>query len=105
LTLLPSRVIIPAMIESFRDRRTAALFEGRLVKGTPADLLARAQNKLLMIDQARSLDDLRAPPSNRLEALRKDRAGQYSIRVSGKWRICFVWRDGNVEQVEFCDYH
>lgn len=93
------------MIRSFRDKRTAALFEGRQVKGTPADLVARAQNKLLMIDQARTLDDLRVPPSNRLEALRKDRAGQNSIRVSDKWRVCFVWRDGDAEQVEFCDYH
>ena len=92
------------MIRSFRDKRTAALFSGRITKGTPPDLARRAFVKLAMIDEAERLSDLAVPPGNRLEALTGDRAGQYSIRVSGKWRLCFVWRDG-AEDVEFCDYH
>jgi len=93
------------MIKSFHDKRTAALFEGRTLKGMPADVTRRAQIKLVMLDQARSLSDLRFPPANNLEALHRGRAGQHSIRVSGKWRICFVWHDGDAEQVAFCDYH
>lgn len=65
----------------------------------------RARNKLVMLDAAKSLDDLRVPPANRLEALRRDRVGQHSIRVNDKWRICFVWHDGNAAEVAFCDYH
>ncbi len=93
------------MIRGFRDKRTAALFHRTFTKGVPADVAERARDKLLMIDAAKSLDDLRNPPANHLEALRKDRAGQHSIRVSGKWRICFAWRDGDANDVEFCDYH
>ncbi len=61
--------------------------------------------KLALLDAAASLDFLRSPPGNRLEALRGDRAGQHSIRVNDQWRLCFVWRDGDVFEVEFCDYH
>lgn len=93
------------MIQSFRDKRTAAIFSGIVPKGVAADVAKRARTKLLMVHRARRLDDLRVPPGNRLEALRKDRIGQHSIRVSGKWRVCFVWRDGDAENVEFCDYH
>ena len=93
------------MIRSFRDKRTAALYAGKVIKGTPPDLARRALMKLMMIDEAERLGDLLVPPGNQLEALRKDRAGQHSIRVSGKWRICFRWRDGGAEDVEFCDYH
>lgn len=93
------------MIRSFADRRTAALFDGRYIKGIPADVAQRAAIKLRAIDAAADLSFLRAPPGNRLEALRGDRAGQHSIRVNDQWRICFVWRDGDASGVEFCDYH
>jgi toxin HigB-1 len=59
----------------------------------------------MAVDQAQALDDLRSPPANRLEALRGGRAGQYSIRVNDRWRICLVWQDGDAYDVEFLDYH
>ncbi|MDR3435434.1 type II toxin-antitoxin system RelE/ParE family toxin [Telmatospirillum sp.] len=93
------------MIKTFADKRTSAMFLGKTPKGTPADLVARTQRKLAMIDQATQLEDLRVPPSNSLEALKGDRAGQLSIRVNDQWRICFVWQDGDAHDVEFCDYH
>lgn len=61
--------------------------------------------KLGLLEAAATLDFLRSPPGNRLEALKGDRAGQHSIRVNGQWRICFTWRDGDAYDVEFCDYH
>ncbi|QGM45879.1 type II toxin-antitoxin system RelE/ParE family toxin [Methylocystis heyeri] len=93
------------MIRSFRDDATEALFNGRLPKGFPADVLKVARRKLAMVHAAARLDDLRIPPGNRLEALSGDRAGQYSIRVNDRWRICFVWSDAGAENVEFVDYH
>ena len=93
------------MIRSFRDKATAAIFVGVLPKGIPADVAKRVRTKLMMIDVARDLNDLRVPPANHLERLKDDRAGQHSIRVNGKWRLCFVWRNGEAENVEFCDYH
>jgi proteic killer suppression protein len=93
------------MIQSFRDKRTAAVFQGRLPKGFPADLLKVAQRKLAMLDAATMLQDLKAPPNNQLEALKRDRVGQHSIRVNDKWRLCFVWRDGDAHDVEITDYH
>ena len=93
------------MISSFADKRTAAIFLGHNVKGIPGDVAQRARRKLVMLNQARDLKDLRVPPGNRLEALVGDRAGQHSIRVNDQWRICFRWKAGSVEGVEFCDYH
>ena len=93
------------MIESFRDKRTAAVWAGELPKGFPADVANTARRKLRMLDAAMRLDDLRAPPGNRLEALRGDRAGQHSIRVNDQWRVCFVWREGVANEVEVTDYH
>lgn len=93
------------MIESFRGKRTAAVFLGRMPKGFPADIAAVARRKLRMLDAAVQLDDLRVPPGNRLEALSGDRAGQHSIRVNDQWRVCFVWRDGGAHAVEIVDYH
>ena len=92
------------MIRSFKDRRTEALYRD----GTPAAfraIKAVALRKLDMLDAATRLSDLRAPPGNRLEALRGDRRGQHSIRINDQWRICFVWRDGGAEMVEIVDYH
>ena len=64
-----------------------------------------AHRKLDMLDAANQLRDLRSPPGNRLEALKGDRRGQHSIRINNRWRICFVWRNGDAEQVEIVDYH
>ena len=93
------------MIKSFADKRTAAVFAGYVVRGYPPRLQGRARAKLLTIDAAGRLEDLRVPPGNRLEALRGDRRGQYSIRVNERWRICFAWRDGEAWEVEIVDYH
>jgi toxin HigB-1 len=93
------------MITSFADRLTAAIFAGHNVKGVHPDVAYRARRKLIMLNQARDLNDLRVPPGNRLEALAGNRAGQHSIRVNDQWRVCFVWNAGNAESIEFCDYH
>ena len=93
------------VIRSFADKRTAAVFAGHAVRRLPAQMQARARAKLLAIDAAILLDDLRAPPGNRLEALRGDRRGQYSVRINDQWRICFAWREGEAWNVEIVDYH
>jgi proteic killer suppression protein len=92
------------MIRSFRDKRTEALFLGDRVPAFQA-IRAAALRKLDMLDAATDLRDLRSPSGNRLEALMGDRAGQHSIRLNDRWRICFVWRDGGSEDVEIVDYH
>lgn len=93
------------MIASFRDKRTAAVFQGQMPKGFPSAIAPAARRKLRMLDAAARLDDLRAPPGNRLEALAGDRAGQHSIRINDQWRVCFAWADGNAHDVEIVDYH
>jgi proteic killer suppression protein len=93
------------VIRTFADKRSAALFEGRFIKGVPTAVAQRATRKLATVDAAHTLEVLRAVPGNRLELLRGDRTGQYSIRVNEQWRICFRWRDGDAHDVEFCDYH
>ena len=92
------------MILSFLDPDVAAVFSGARVRRF-ANILAVAQRKLQNLDSAVTLDALRAPPGNRLEALKGDRKGQYSIRINDHWRVCFVWHDGGAEQVEIVDYH
>ena len=69
------------------------------------DIQGVARRKLRMLNNARQLNDLRVPPANRLEALKGDRKGQYSIRIYNQWRICFVWSNGNADAVEIIDYH
>lgn len=92
------------MIRSFRCKDTEALFED--IDVPRFRLFERAaRRKLLYLNQARSLNDLRVPPGNRLEALKGDRKGQHSIRINQQWRICFVWRDGEPFDVEIVDYH
>jgi proteic killer suppression protein len=93
------------VIKSFADKRTAALFAGYSVKAVPNQIQSRARAKLLAVDAAKELDDLRVPPGNRLEALHGDRRGQHSIRVNGQWRICFEWREATAWNVEIVDYH
>jgi proteic killer suppression protein len=91
------------VIKSFRDKATRALFKGH-PPNRFRSIAKLAARKLDMLDAAESLSDLRAPPDNRLEALRGRRAGQHSIRINDQWRICFVWADG-AEDVEIVDYH
>jgi len=93
------------MIRSFADKRTENIFNGIRERSFPASLVKRARSKLDRINYAASVTDLRIPPGNRLERLRGDREGQYSIRVSRGWRICFVWRDGDAFEVELVNHY
>ncbi len=93
------------MIVSYRGKRTEKLFHGFRVMALPPDMQRIAMRKLKILHNAVSLNDLRIPPGNRLEALQGDRAGQHSIRINNQWRICFVWNAGNAHQVEIVDYH
>jgi proteic killer suppression protein len=92
-------------IRSFKDRRGPILLDGQCPKGFPSDLVKVARRKLRMIEAAPAVRDLAEPPGNRLERLRGDRAGQWSIRVNDQWRICFVWKDDGAHDVEIVDYH
>ena len=93
------------MIRSFASAETERLFRRESVRRLPPALLRVALRKLMQLDAATPLDDLRVPPRNRLERLAGDRAGQYSIRINDQWRVCFVWRDGDAYRVEITDYH
>ena len=94
------------MIKSFKDQRAQGIFERRDPgKGFPADVIRVARRKLVMLDAAKALEDLRRPPRNRLEALKGDRVGQHSIRINDRLRICFVWTGSDAENVEIVDYH
>lgn len=97
------------MIRSFRDAGTEAIFNRadtkRARKVCPPSLWKVARRKLELLDSAGKLDDLRVPPANRLEALRKERAGQHSIRVNDQYRVCFVWTELGPADVEIGDYH
>jgi proteic killer suppression protein len=92
------------VIKSFRCKDTERLAKGQRVRRFIA-IERVAQRKLAQLNAAATLDFLRAPPGNRLEALRGDRLGQYSIRISDQWRLCFRYEDGNVFDVEIVDYH
>jgi proteic killer suppression protein len=93
------------MIQSFADRETEFIWSGRRSRVFPPDIQATALRKLRLLNQARVLQDLRIPPGNRLEALKGDRTGQYSIRINNQWRICFIWQEGGPSHVEIVDYH
>jgi toxin HigB-1 len=92
-------------IKSWACDDTRRIFEGEWSRRFPRQIQARAQRKLLMLNGALVLDDLRAVPGNRLERLHRDREGQHSIRVNDQYRICFTWRAGDAFQVEMVDYH
>jgi proteic killer suppression protein len=92
------------MIRSFRSRATQRLFEDWDVPSLRA-IERPARRKLLLLHRAKTLADLRSPPGNRLEALKGDRGGQYSIRINDQWRICFRWNEGDADDVEIVDYH
>jgi proteic killer suppression protein len=92
------------MIRSFRSKETARLFADESVpRFRPIERVAR--RKLLYLNAAQTLNDLRSPPGNQLEALKRDRLGQHSIRINDQWRVCFIWRDGDAYDVEIVDYH
>jgi proteic killer suppression protein len=93
------------MITGYADRDTERLFQREPVRRFPAELHRTMRRKLLLLDAAVALDELRVPPGNRLEKLRGDRAGQYSIRVNDQWRVCFRWKDGAAWDVAIVDYH
>jgi len=89
----------------YKDKLSEQLGEGEKIKGYSPDLTAKARRKIEMVKAAAHLDDLRIPPSNHLEKLLGDRAGQYSIRIDGRYRICFEWIEGKATDIEFVDYH
>ncbi len=95
------------MIVSFKDDETELIWKGRFSKKIklPSQLHDIARRKLRMLAAATTIETLRVPPNNRLEALRGNRAGQWSIRINDQWRICFKWKDGNAIEVEITDYH
>ncbi|MCH8989113.1 MAG: type II toxin-antitoxin system RelE/ParE family toxin [Chloroflexi bacterium] len=93
------------MIRSFRDQEAERVFRRERSRRLPPDVQRSVLRKLVILDAADSLEDLRSPPGNRLEQLSGTRAGQYSIRVNDQWRICFRWEDGDVYDVEITDYH
>lgn len=92
------------VIRSFADKHTERVWH-RLRTRWSVDVQRRAWNKLAMLNQAATLEDLRVPPGDRLERFRGDRAGQHSIRINRQWRICFTWTDTGPERVEITDYH
>jgi proteic killer suppression protein len=92
------------MIQSFKCKDTLALFEGKSPRRFRS-IVSVAERKLALLDAAQTLEFLRAPPGNRLEALKGDRKGQHSIRVNDQWRICFVWSAAGPKEVEIVDYH
>ena len=92
-------------IRSIKDQDTRRVWDGGSPKRIPHHLLKVADRKLAMIDAVKTLDDLRVPPSNHLEALKGNRLGQHSIRINLKWRVCFTWIDSDAWDVEIVDYH
>jgi proteic killer suppression protein len=93
------------MIRSFRNKDTERIFLRERTRKFDSKLQRLAQRKLVILDAAESLADLRVPPGNRLEKLSGDRKGLHSIRINDQWRICFRWRDGDAHEVEIADYH
>jgi toxin HigB-1 len=93
------------VIESFADKETERIYRGLMSRSFQPDIQRRALNKLRVLNAIVRIDELLNPPSNRLEALRGDKAGQFSIRINQQWRICFRWENGNAYNVSIEDYH
>lgn len=93
------------MIKSFKGKEAEGVYQGRYSKRIPRDIERPAARKLEMLSAASELRSLRIPPSNRLEKLKGDKAGQYSVRINDQWRICFTWKAGDAYDVEIVDYH
>ncbi|MBN1450963.1 MAG: type II toxin-antitoxin system RelE/ParE family toxin [Anaerolineales bacterium] len=93
------------MIESFASAETKKIYLGQASTKLPREMQRAARRKLLYLNDAENLQDLLAPPGNRLEKLKGDRSGQYSIRINNQWKICFEWSDGKAKNVEIVDYH
>ena len=93
------------MIRSFADKRTAAIFVGRAVKGIPGEIQGRARTKLQILDAAKTLEDLSVPPGNRLESLSGNLKGFWSVRINQQWRLVFRWENGRTTEVKITDYH
>jgi toxin HigB-1 len=93
------------VIRSFRDTESEKIFNRHFSRKLPQDVQRLALKKLLLLDAADTVEDLRVPPGNRLEKLYRDREGQHSIRINDTWRICFRWDDGGAFDVEIVDYH
>ena len=93
------------MIRSFADKEAERIWNGERSRRLPPEIQARARDKLVLLEVAETLEDLRNPPSNRLHELDRDRTGQHSISINMQWRICFVWKDGDAHDVEITDYH
>jgi proteic killer suppression protein len=93
------------VIKSFADAETEKIYRGEMSRKLPPDIQKTARRKLIYLDEADNLQDLLAPPGNRLEALKGGRAGQHSIRVNDQWRICFTWKQPHAHDVEITDYH
>lgn len=93
------------MIKSFKCKEIQKVWSGKFSKKLPSDIQGIALRKLIMLDAAEKLSDLKVPPNNKLEALKDDRKGQHSIRINGQYRICFVWFNNEAYNVEITDYH
>jgi len=93
------------MIVGFRSKETESIWRGEVSRRLPPEIQHTARRKLRMLNNARNLNDLRVPPANRLEALKRDRKGQHAIRINDQWRICFTWTDAGPANVEIVDYH
>ena len=93
------------MIKSFKCKETQKIFYRQFSRKLPEKIQMKARQKLVLLDAATNLNDLRVPPGNRLEELKKARKGQHGIRINDQWRICFVWESGDAYHVEIVDYH
>jgi proteic killer suppression protein len=93
------------VIKSFKDSEAEKIYARERSRKLPSDIQQVALRKLRMINNAKSINDLRIPPANRLEKLSGNRTGQYSIRINDQWRVCFAWKDGDAMDVEITDYH
>ncbi len=93
------------MIKSFRDEEAERIWRGEISKKLPRSIQQVARRKLRMLNNAQTLEDLKIPPANRLEALKGGRRGEHSIRINQQWRLCFRWKDGQAHEVAIVDYH